>query len=193
MNYITITTVLYRAIAALFAVALLVLVLVHGYAPMGLSATWEHEGSRLVVLRTASVPAVGDQAAFWSETGGVRVVTVAEAARVEGMQFYRPHSGVWEPSYGATHVSGTVALAVPFVGWLAQALSTVWGVLLLIGSPLVMFVVDILQRALERRSGEVVEHVDDAYRLDDEVSRDASRTHRSETSKHVAYQQSFAS
>ena len=126
----------------------------HGVAPFGLRLLWVDEGMGHRVVLTGPADdalGVGSHVAFWSEqTGGVYLAQIGETARVDGMQFYRPAGGEWATEYAAAEVQGSVMFSLPFVGWLVRALLHPIGLMAFVGTPIVMLIVDVLQRAYLR-------------------------------------------
>ena len=144
----TLAQYIYVSLIGVFVLSGALFLLLQGTAPFGLRGAWVEEGvgHRLAVTVPVSDVVVGERVAFWGErAGGVQLATIAESARVDGMQFYRPEGGEWGLTYAARQLEGTVLFTLPLLGFVAHALTHVLGILFLLGAPLIMLVVDMLQ------------------------------------------------
>jgi hypothetical protein len=127
----------------------------HGYAPFGLqvSYTTEGVGSGLVFTRNIPLVAEGRRAAFYNDAMGAREVAimhVAGSARRDGVLWYfnTNTQTMSQQTYPGHALVGPAVLVLPFLGNWVQVLTHPVGVMALLGSPLVMLLVDMFMLAM---------------------------------------------
>lgn len=169
----TLAQYVYVSLIGVFVLSGALFLLQQGAVPFGVRGVWVDEGvgHTLAVTVPVSDVVVGERVAFWGErVGGVQLATIAESARVDGMRFYRPQDGEWALAYAARQLQGEVLFTLPVLGFVVHALTHTLGVLFLLGAPLIMLVVDLLQAVYLRIQGRRLSEEVRMYHDHDEAS-----------------------
>lgn len=131
-----------------------------GYAPFGLHVAYTAEGvgSGLVLSHDAFSVAEGSTGAFYDHvlgSGEVVLMQIAGSVRRDGALWYfnTDTRTMSQEAYPAHALVGPVVMVLPFLGTWVHALTHPVGMMALLGSPLVMLLVDVAMLAVQYLQG----------------------------------------